>query len=105
LSVGLATTLFKIDARDVTPWPRAERLKIEGLDLKASHRVRVFCDAKPHQTFTFRLSTFHLNELCLFINDFYQTAQLWRPAEARWCKCKERVRLLRAACSRQRAVG
>jgi len=28
------------------------------------------------------------SDLCLFINDLYQTAQLWRPRDARWCKCK-----------------
>jgi len=48
----------------------------------------VFCDGKPQQSFTFRFAEYGADHLCLFINRLYQTAQLWRPREARWCKCQ-----------------
>ena len=44
----------------------------------------VLCNGKPQQSFRFRFSEFKTKELCLFINDLYQTAQLW---EARKSPC------------------
>jgi hypothetical protein len=48
----------------------------------------VLCDGKPQQSFRFRFSTFKSNRLCLFINDLYQTVQLWKLKESPWCKFK-----------------
>jgi hypothetical protein len=79
---------LKIDSQQVFPWPRKEGLKIEHLDLTQRHLVVVLCDAKPQQSFKFRFSEFKTKRLCLFINDLYQTAQLWEPKQSPWCKCK-----------------
>jgi len=79
---------FKIDALDEVPFSQKDSLKIAGLDLGARHRVAIYCDKKPHQTFWFRFSDFQNNTLCLFINDLYKTAQLWEVKRCPWCKCK-----------------
>jgi hypothetical protein len=78
---------LKIDKQQTIPWPQKESIKIEGLDPTLRHRVTVMCDAKPQQSFTFRVSEFK-REPCLFINDLYQTAQLWESKQSPWCKCK-----------------
>jgi len=79
---------LKIDAQRGVPWPHKESLKIEHLDLDQRHRVTVLCDGKPLQSFRFSFSEFKTKELCLFINDFYQTVQLWESRQSPWCKCK-----------------
>ena len=79
---------FKIDEHDAASWPRQDRLKVTGLDLKTRHRVRIFCDGKPHQAFSFRFSELNADNLCLSIHDIYQTAQLWPLTKARWCGCQ-----------------
>lgn len=63
-------------------------LKIDGLDTSTRHRVVVYCSGKPQQSFTFRFSDFTTNQLCLFLNDLYKTAQLWEAKRCPWCKCK-----------------
>ena len=77
----------KIDAQ-VMAWPLKESAKITGLDLNTRHTVIVLCDHKPQQSFTFRFSQFKTNQLCLFLDGFYRTAQLWEAKRAPWCKCK-----------------
>jgi hypothetical protein len=79
---------FRLDAQKGVPWPHRESRKIEHLDLDQRHRVTVLCDGKPQQSFRFRFSEFRTKELCLFINDLYQTVQLWEPRLSPWCKCK-----------------
>jgi len=81
---------LKVDEQKTFSWPTKESVKIDGLDLSVRHRVVVYCDGKPHQSFTFRFSEFKSRDLCLFINDFYKTVQLWDPKQrpAPWCKCK-----------------
>jgi hypothetical protein len=61
---------------------------VDGLDISARHRVVVYCDKKPQQSFSFRFSEFKAKRLCLFLNDLYETVQLWEPSQAPWCKCK-----------------
>jgi hypothetical protein len=78
---------LKIDEQ-VIPSPIKESVKLTGLDLSSRHRVIVFCDHKPQQSFTFRFSDFKMKQLCLFLNGFYLTAQLWEAKRAPWCKCK-----------------
>lgn len=63
-------------------------LKVDGLDTTARHRVVIYCNGKPQQSFSFRFSEFKTKQLCLFINDFYKTAQLWDAKRAPWCRCK-----------------
>jgi len=63
-------------------------VKIDALDAAAAHRVVISCNGKPQQSFRFRFSDFKTRELCLFINDFCKTAQLWESKGTPWCKCK-----------------
>ena len=68
--------------------PVTKNVKIGQLDATSRHRVVILCDGKPQQSFTFRFSEFTSNDLCLYINDLYKTAQI-REAKVRpWCKCK-----------------
>jgi hypothetical protein len=80
---------LKIDAQQPIAWPIRENVKIDALDVTVSHRVVVFCNGKPQQSFKFRFSGFKTRELCLFINDMYKTAQLWESRGTPWCKCKK----------------
>ncbi len=79
---------FRIDSGNPVAWPKDECTSVIGLDLNMRHRVVVFCDGKPQQSFRFRLSEYNTGKACLFLNDLYLTAQLWEPKEAPWCKCK-----------------
>jgi len=80
--------LVKIDDMKAVSWPRNESVKIDGLDVTRRHRVTIFCDGKPRQSFGFRFSEFKTRKLCLFLNDFYKTVQLWEDKQSPWCKCK-----------------
>ena len=79
---------LRIDGRQAISWPNTDSTKIDHLDLATQHRVSIFCYGKPHQSFRFRFSEFELKELCLFLNDLYQTAQLWEMKRSPWCRCK-----------------
>jgi len=81
---------FKVDNRKAFDWPTKDGVRIDGLDLRARHRVAIYCDGKLQQSFTFRFSDLKSTELCLFLNDLYKTAQLWDPTKNRapWCQCK-----------------
>ena len=59
-------------------WPTKESVKIDGLAIPGGHRVVVLCGGKPQQSFWFRFSESETPELCLFLNDLYKTAQLWK---------------------------
>ena len=48
---------LKIDTQ-VMAWPIKESVKLSDLDLTTRHRVMVFCDHKPQQSFAFRFSQF-----------------------------------------------
>jgi hypothetical protein len=85
---GSGKISLKIDDRPVLQWPKAESLKIVGLDAAARHRVVIYRASRPQQSFKFQFSDFKSNEACLFLNDLYWTAQLWEPERAPWCKCK-----------------
>jgi hypothetical protein len=63
-------------------------LRIDGLDTATRHRVVIYCNGKPQQSFAFRFSDFKTKQLCLFLNDLYKTAQLWEAKQCPWCKCK-----------------
>jgi hypothetical protein len=80
--------LVKIDDMKAVSWPRNESVKIDGLDVTRRHRVTIFCDGKPQQSFGFRFSEFKTRKLCLFLNDLYKTVQLWEDKQSPWCKCK-----------------
>ena len=79
----------KLDAQQPMAWPIKENVKMDALDLAAIHRVVVYCDGKPQQSFKFRFSEYKTKELCLFINDMYKTVQLWESKESPWCKCRK----------------
>jgi hypothetical protein len=79
---------LKIDAQQAMRWPIKGSVKVENLNPVTRHRVVVFCDGKPQQSFTFRFSDFNTGQLCLFLNDLYKTAQLWEAKRCPWCKCK-----------------
>ena len=79
---------LRIDKTQAMAWPVKESIKIAGLGTTTRHRVAVFCDGKPQQSFTFRFSEFKTSELCLFLNDLYKTVQLWEAKGCPWCKCK-----------------
>jgi|SRR5215472_4398310 len=78
---------LRIDGLPTTPWPRSDSFKFSSLELDRTHRVVVLCDGKAQQSFRFRFSEYKSNELCLFINDLYQTAQLWEAKRSQWCRC------------------
>lgn len=79
---------LKIDEQQALPWPIKESIAIGSLDLAAPHRIAIFCEGKPQQSFKFRFSDFETKKLRLFINDLYKTAQLWEDKDCPWCKCK-----------------
>src|ERR1700681_2483225 len=62
---------LKIDTQQTMPWPKENGVKAENLDPVVRHRVVVFCNGKPQQSFTFRFSDFKTSQLCLFLNDLY----------------------------------
>ena len=77
----------RIDESAPRSWPNKESVKVDGLSLVSKHRVVVLCDGKPQQAFSFRFSEYHKEKLCLFLNDLYQTVQLWEAKKSPWCKC------------------
>jgi len=79
---------LKIDRADTKPWSRTSSAKIEGLDVRARHKVVVMCEGKPQQSFRFSFSEFKSNDLCLFLDDLYATVQLWERRRAPWCRCE-----------------
>lgn len=79
---------LKVDEKTM-PWPMKQSVKVEGLDTAVQHRVIVLCNGKPQQSFGFRFSEFETKELCLFINGFYKTVQLWSDKRCPWCKCRQ----------------
>ena len=78
---------LKIDSHLVLA-PIKTSIRVSPLDFSSRHRVVVLCDGKPQQSFTFRFTEFKSNELCLFVNDLYKTAQLSEAKRCPWCKCK-----------------
>lgn len=80
---------LRIDSQEAMPWPIKESVLITGLDVTTRHRVVVFCGGKPQQSFFFRFSQFKTKKLCLFVNGFYKTVQLWDSKQSPWCKCKQ----------------
>ena len=79
---------LKIDNLKVVSWPDKESVRFAGLELDDRHRVVVYCDSNPQQSFTFRFNEYKTTELCLFFNDRYGTIQLWDTTRSPWCKCK-----------------
>jgi hypothetical protein len=79
---------LKLDDGPRTAWSPKNSMKLEGLDTTARHRVIIFCGGKPQQSFSFRFSEFKSNQLCLFLNGLYRTAQIWETKRSPWCKCK-----------------
>jgi len=77
---------LKLDNREPVPWPHKVSLKIDALDTSQRHKVTVLCDGKPQQSFAFRFSDFKSPQLCLLINDLYQTVQLWELRKSPWCR-------------------
>jgi hypothetical protein len=47
----------KIDAQQPIAWPINDNVKIDSLDVTAIHRVVVFCNGKPQQSFSFAFLT------------------------------------------------
>lgn len=80
---------LKIDNQPPIEWPRTRSVPLPALEWSQPHRVTVMCDKKPQQSFKFRFSEFaDARSLCLFLNDLYQTVQLWDRKRAPWCKCE-----------------
>jgi hypothetical protein len=79
---------LKIDNLKVVSWPNKESVRIDELNLDGHHRVVVYCDGNPQQSFIFHFSEYKTSKLCLFFNTRYGTAQLWDITRCPWCKCK-----------------
>ena len=79
---------FRIDSQAVIAFSHKESLRIDDLDAAVHHRVTILCDGKPQQSFSFRFAQFESSDLCLFVNDLHQTAQLWEKRSAPWCRCR-----------------
>ena len=79
---------LQIDTRKREGWPKKDSVKIAPLDATNPHRIVISCDGRPQQSFSFRFAELKTNDLCLFINDLYKTAQLWETPKAPWCRCK-----------------
>ena len=77
---------LRIDGGPVKAWSKTQAVRIADLDMATKHTVTIYCDGKPHQSFSFRFSQFKSTELCLFVNSLYHTAQLWERSPL--CKCK-----------------
>ena len=80
-----ATLSVRIDKGKLRPWPHREGMKIDDLDLGASHLVELLSDSKRIMSFWFRFSDYKSPDLCLSF-DGYQGAQL--EEGKKWCKCK-----------------
>ena len=50
--------------------------KIVGLSISQPHRVRIFRDGRPVESFTFNFSDFKRNNLCLWLKELYETWSL-----------------------------
>jgi hypothetical protein len=66
---------------------------IDKLDLRKRHSVVILANGKPLESFHFTFSQHDFRnqdkqDLCLFLNSFYLTWQLW-PVErtGKWCPC------------------
>ena len=79
---------YRIDSRPATVWPHHANIELEDIDITQRHQIVVLCDGKAQQSFSFSFSSYKSTDLCLFINDLYQTAQLWDRKHSPWCKCK-----------------
>jgi len=78
---------LKVDARPLLSWPEKKSAKIDDVSLSVRHRIVIFCDGKPTQSFTFIFSEYKSRKLCLFLNDLYWTVQLWDAKGSPWCRC------------------
>src|SRR5690242_15136307 len=63
---------YRVDRNPIVKWSRTESVRIDDLDRAIQHRITVYCDGKPNQSFRFRLAQFTTPDLCLFLNDLYQ---------------------------------
>jgi hypothetical protein len=80
---------LQIDTRARMPWPQHTSEEISDVPLEGVRRIRLFCDGRPLQSFTFRFSQFPSTRLCLYLDDMYQTPQLkTRSRQTPWCDCK-----------------
>ncbi len=66
----------------------SENAKIGGLSLKKKHLIKIYSDKKLVHSFKFAFSEFDRPKLCLFLNDFYGTWQLWEANRTKSCGCK-----------------
>jgi hypothetical protein len=78
---------LRIDDRPRMEWPKDRSVAVTDLDSNIQHRVVVYRAGKAQQSFKFRFSEFESDNLCLFLNDLYWTAQLWESKRSPWCKC------------------
>ena len=57
------------------------------MDTEATRTVVVRNHGKPMASFKIRYSDYSEDDMCIFLNDFYQTWQFWPAARTRACKC------------------
>lgn len=83
------TLTIRIDKRQPIPWPHANSVLIDELDLRERHLVLLTSDGKPIQSFRFSFSEVHNDDakLCIYF-DGYQGIQLENDKKADWCRVK-----------------
>lgn len=78
----------KIQIDGKTVFRQSSNVGISGLNLKGNHIVKIFQDKGLVHSFKFNFSQFNSRKLCLFVNDFYGTWQLWETNRRKSCGCK-----------------
>ena len=91
ISCEASKITLSIDGKAARKWPQSTSLLIEDLELTQRHQVVVSCNGKPQQSFRFGFpranSKSNSKKMCLFLNDLYNTVNLWRD-ETALCECQ-----------------
>jgi hypothetical protein len=70
-----ATLMVKIDKKEALHWPHHDGLVIDGLNIGVRHRMVLYSDNKPIQSFWFRFSEYETNRIQVSF-DRYQGVQM-----------------------------
>jgi hypothetical protein len=82
LGCSISKLWVHFDGGERIPSPYDRCRRVESLAVDVPRKVVVSCDRKPQQSFKFRFATYRLKQPCLFLNDFYNTVQLWDSKKA-----------------------
>lgn len=81
--------MVKIDKEEARPWPRQGSILIDGLNIGIQHRIVLYSDNKPIQSFWFRFSQYATDHLQVSF-DGYQGVQIHSRKTSQPCVTKEK---------------